>query len=121
MSLSDYRDLLKNCYTLRELDVPLHSYKMVELKFSLEKCKELLVLNKELHLPNHSIPLAKGLLNQKGRSVHISGSRSGRGPRRGGDLHRGNRNDRLRDLHHDDGVLRGGRTLHLPGTQVYLQ
>ena len=69
--ISDYRDLLKNYYTQRKLDMPLYSYKMMGLKLGLETSQVFRVLNKELHLPNHSIPLAKDLLDLKGRSGEI--------------------------------------------------
>ena len=69
--ISDYRDLLKNYYTQRKLDMPLYSYKMMGQKLGLETSQIFRVLNKELHLPNHSIPLAKDLLDLKGRSGEI--------------------------------------------------
>ena len=69
--ISDYRDLLKNYYTQRKLDMPLYSYKMMGQKLGLETSQIFRVLNKELHLPNHSIPLAKDLLELKGRSGEI--------------------------------------------------
>ena len=69
--ISDYRDLLKNYYTQRKLDMPLYSYKMMGQKLGLETSQIFRVLNKELHLPNHSIPLAKTLLDLKGRSGEI--------------------------------------------------
>ena len=34
--ISDYRDLLKNYYTQRKLDMPLYSYKMMGQKLGLE-------------------------------------------------------------------------------------
>lgn len=69
--ISDYRDLLKNYYTQRKLEMPLYSYKMLGQKLSLETSQVFRVLNKELHLPNRSIPLAKDLLDLKGRSGEI--------------------------------------------------
>lgn len=69
--ISDYRDLLKNYYTQRKLDMPLYSYKMMGQKLGLDTSQIFRVLNKELHLPNHSIPLAKDLLDLKGRSGEI--------------------------------------------------
>ena len=69
--ISDYRDLLKNYYTQRKLDMPLYSYKMMGQKLGLETSQIFRVLNKELHLPNHSIPLAKDMLDLKGRSGEI--------------------------------------------------
>ena len=69
--ISDYRDLLKNYYTQRKLDMPLYSYKIMGQKLGLETSQIFRVLNKELHLPNHSIPLAKDLLDLKGRSGEI--------------------------------------------------
>ena len=69
--ISDYRDLLKNYYTQRKLDMPLYSYKLMGQKLGLETSQIFRVLNKELHLPNHSIPLAKNLLDLKGRNGEI--------------------------------------------------
>ncbi|WP_407440446.1 DUF4423 domain-containing protein [Fibrobacter sp.] len=69
--ISDYRDLLKNYFTQRKLDMPLYSYKMMGQKLGLETSQMFRVLNKELHLPNRSIPLAKDLLDLKGRSGEI--------------------------------------------------
>ena len=69
--ISDYRDLLKNYYTQRKLEMPLYSYKMMGQKLGLETSQIFRVLNKELHLPNHSIPLAKDLLDLKGRNAEI--------------------------------------------------
>ena len=69
--ISDYRDLLKNYYTQRKLDMPLYSYKMMGQKLGLDTSQIFRVLNKELHLPNHSIPLAKDLMDLKGRSGEI--------------------------------------------------
>jgi uncharacterized protein (TIGR02147 family) len=63
--------LLKNYYTQRKLDMPLYSYKIMGQKLGLETSQIFRVLNKELHLPNHSIPLAKDLLDLKGRSGEI--------------------------------------------------
>ena len=69
--ISDYRDLLKNYYTQRKLDLPLYSYKMMGQKLGLETSQVFRVLNKELHLPTRSIPLAKDLLDLKGRNGEI--------------------------------------------------
>ena len=69
--IGDYRDLLKNYYTQRKLDMPLYSYKMMGQKLGLETSQMFRVLNKELHLPNRSIPLAKNLLDLKGRNAEI--------------------------------------------------
>ena len=69
--ISDYRDLLKNYSTQRKLEMPLYSYKMMGQKLGLETSQIFRVLNKELHLPNHSIPLAKDLLDLKGRNAEI--------------------------------------------------
>ena len=44
---------------------------MMGQKLGLETSQIFRVLNKELHLPNHSIPLAKDLLELKGRSGEI--------------------------------------------------
>ena len=51
--------------------MPLYSYKIMGQKLGLETSQIFRVLNKELHLPNHSIPLAKDLLDLKGRSGEI--------------------------------------------------
>ena len=69
--ISDYRDLLKNYYTQRKLDMPLYSYKIMGQKLGLETSQIFRVLNKELHLPNRSIPLAKDLLDLKGRKGEL--------------------------------------------------
>lgn len=69
--IGDYRDLLKNYYTQRKLEMPLYSYKMMGQKLGLETSQMFRVLNKELHLPNRSIPLAKDLLELKGRNGEI--------------------------------------------------
>ena len=69
--ISDYRDMLKNYYTQRKLDMPLYSYKMMGQKLGLDTSQVFRILNKELHLPNRSIPLAKDLLDLKGRSGEI--------------------------------------------------
>ena len=69
--ISDYRDLLKNYYTQRKLDMPLYSYKMMGQKLGLETSQMFRVLNKDLHLPSRSIPLAKNLLDLKGRNGEI--------------------------------------------------
>jgi uncharacterized protein (TIGR02147 family) len=69
--ISDYRDMLKNYYTQRKLDMPLYSYKMMGQKLGLDTSQVCRILNKELHLPNRSIPLAKDLLDLKGRSGEI--------------------------------------------------
>ena len=69
--ISDYRDLLKNYYTQRKLDMPLYSYKMMGQKLGLDTSQVFRVLNKELHLPNRSIPLAKDLLDLKGRKGEL--------------------------------------------------
>ena len=69
--IGDYRDLLKNFYTQRKLDMPLYSYRMMGQKLGLDTSQVFRVLNKELHLPNRSIPLAKNLLDLKGRNAEI--------------------------------------------------
>jgi uncharacterized protein (TIGR02147 family) len=69
--ISDYRDMLKNYYIQRKLDMPLYSYKMMGQKLGLDTSQVFRILNKELHLPNRSIPLAKDLLDLKGRSGEI--------------------------------------------------
>jgi uncharacterized protein (TIGR02147 family) len=65
--MSDYRDLLKNFYVQKKLDMPLYSYKMMGQKIGLDTTQVFRVLNKELHLPSRCIPLVKGLLGLKGR------------------------------------------------------
>ena len=65
--ISDYRDLLKNFFVQRKLDMPLYSYKMMGQKIGLETSQMFRVLNKELHLPNRCVPLARDLLGLKGR------------------------------------------------------
>lgn len=69
--IGDYRDLLKNYYAQRKLELPLYSYKMMGQKLGLETSQMFRVLNKELHLPNRSIPLVKDLLDLKGRSGEL--------------------------------------------------
>ena len=69
--ISDYRDLLKNYFAERKLEFSLYSYKMMGQKLGLETSQMYRVLNKELHLPNRSIPLAKDLLGLKGRSGEL--------------------------------------------------
>lgn len=69
--IGDYRDLLKNYYAQRKLELPLYSYKMMGQKLGLETSQMFRVLNKELHLPNRSIPLVKDLLDLKGRSAEL--------------------------------------------------
>ena len=46
--ISDYRDLLKNYYTQRKLDMPLYSYKMMGQKLGLDTSQVFRVLNKEV-------------------------------------------------------------------------
>lgn len=60
--IGDYRDLLKNFFVQKKLDFPLYSYKMMGQKLGLETSQMFRVLNKVLHLPTRSIPLAKNLL-----------------------------------------------------------
>lgn len=69
--ISDYRDLLKNYFAERKLEFPLYSYKMMGQKLGLETSQMYRVLNKELHLPNRSIPFAKDLLGLKGRGGEL--------------------------------------------------
>lgn len=69
--ISDYRDLLKDYFVQKKLDMPLYSYKMMGQKLGLETSQMFRVLNKVLHLPNRSIPLAKDLLGLKGRNGEL--------------------------------------------------
>jgi len=69
--IGDYRDLLKNYFAERKLEFSLYSYKMMGQKLGLETSQMYRVLNKELHLPNRSIPFAKDLLGLKGRSGEL--------------------------------------------------
>lgn len=69
--IGDYRDLLKNFFVQKKLDFPLYSYKMMGQKLGLETSQMFRVLNKVLHLPTRSIPLAKNLLGLKGRDSEL--------------------------------------------------
>jgi len=69
--IGDYRDLLKQYYAQRKLELPLYSYKMMGLKLGLETSQIFRILNKEYHLPTRCIPLAKELLNLTGRSAEL--------------------------------------------------
>ena len=69
--ISDYRDLLKNYYVQKKLDMPLYSYKMLGQKLELDTSHVFRILNKVHHLPNRCIPLAKELLGLKGRSAEL--------------------------------------------------
>lgn len=69
--IGDYRDLLKNFYVQKKLEFPLYSYKMMGQKLELETSQMFRILNKVLHLPTRSIPLAKKLLNLKGRDSEL--------------------------------------------------
>lgn len=69
--IGDYRDLLKNYFAERKLEFSLYSYKMMGQKLGLETSQMYRILNKELHLPNRSIPFAKDLLGLKGRSGEL--------------------------------------------------
>lgn len=69
--IGDYRDLLKNYFAERKLEFSLYSYKMMGQKLGLETSQMYRVLNKELHLPNRSIPFAKELLGLKGRDGEL--------------------------------------------------
>lgn len=65
--ISDYRDLLKDYYVQRKLDMPLYSYKMMGQKIGLGTSQVFRLLNKEVHLPTRCVPLARDLLGLKGR------------------------------------------------------
>lgn len=69
--ISDYRDLLKNYYVQKKLDMPLYSYKMLGQKLELDTSHVFRILNKVHHLPNRCIPLAKEMLGLKGRSAEL--------------------------------------------------
>lgn len=69
--ISDYRDLLKQYYVQRKLDMPLYSYRMMGMKLGLETSQIFRILNKEYHLPTRCIPLAKDLLGLSGRSGEL--------------------------------------------------
>lgn len=69
--IGDYRDLLKQFYAQRKLELPLYSYKMMGQKLRLETSQIFRILNKEYHLPTRCIPLAKELLNLTGRSGEL--------------------------------------------------
>lgn len=69
--ISDYRDLLKNFYVQKKLEFPLYSYNMLAQKLGLETSQVFRILNKILHLPSRSIPLAKELLGLKGRDAEL--------------------------------------------------
>lgn len=66
--ISDYRDLLKQYYVQRKLELPLYSYKMMGMKLGLETSQIFRILNKEYYLPTRCIPLAKELLGLSGRA-----------------------------------------------------
>jgi len=69
--ISDYRDLLKNFYVQKKIEFPLYSYNMLAQKLGLETSQVFRILNKVLHLPSRSIPLAKELLGLKGRDAEL--------------------------------------------------
>ena len=69
--VDDYRDLLKDYYVQKKLDMPLFSYNMLGQKLGLDTAQVFRVLNKALHLPDRSIPLAKELLGLKGRNAEL--------------------------------------------------
>lgn len=69
--VDDYRDLLKDYYVQKKLDMPLYSYKMLGQKLGLDTAQVFRVLNKALHLPDRSVPLAKNLLGLKGRAAEL--------------------------------------------------
>jgi uncharacterized protein (TIGR02147 family) len=69
--IGDYRDLLKQYYAQRKLELSLYSYKMMGQKLGLETSQMFRILNKEYHLPTRCIPLAKELLNLTGRSGEL--------------------------------------------------
>lgn len=69
--ISDYRDLLKDFYVQKKLDIPLYSYKMMGQKLGLDTSQLFRILNKTMHLPTRCIPLAKNLLGLKGRSSEL--------------------------------------------------
>jgi uncharacterized protein (TIGR02147 family) len=64
--IGDYRDLLKQYYAQRKLELSLYSYKMMGQKLGLETSQMFRILNKEYYLPTRCIPLAKELLNLTG-------------------------------------------------------
>ena len=69
--VDDYRDLLKDYYVQKKMDMPLFSYNMLGQKLGLDTAQIFRVLNKALHLPDRSVPLAKDLLGLKGRSAEL--------------------------------------------------
>lgn len=69
--VDDYRDLLKDYYVQKKLDMPLFSYNMLGQKLGLDTAQVFRVLNKALHLPDRSVPLAKELLGLKGRNAEL--------------------------------------------------
>ena len=69
--VDDYRDLLKDYYVQKKLEMPLFSYNMLGQKLGLDTAQVFRVLNKALHLPDRSVPLAKELLGLKGRNAEL--------------------------------------------------
>lgn len=69
--VGDYRELLRQFYVQRKLELPLYSYKMMGLKLDLDTSQVFRILNKDLHLPTRCIPFVKEMLGLTGRSGEL--------------------------------------------------
>lgn len=84
---TDYRVLLKRFYQMRKEAMPLYSYRMMGQRLGLDASQLFRILQGEQHLPPRCVPLAKDLLELKGRGAQyfdilVAASRTRSQPKR---------------------------------------